>query len=100
MANALTGNPMTIDTAATIWSTGAPKYVKLIQWIDDNADIADDDDLVIAINGVTITMKVQLTANAIGSPVVWELNFGGQPFSVSKFVVTTIDHGTLVVYLA
>jgi len=97
MANALTGNPITIDTAATAWS--ANKYVQLIQWIDDNADIADDDDILLVINGVTVTGKIQLGANTVNNLVVWEMAFN-PPMRIESFVVTTLDHGLLVVWLA
>ena len=107
--NVLTGNPMTVDTAATLWSTGAPKYVQLIQWIDDAADIADNDDLLLVINGVTITAKIQIATTGGVSPVenvspnvgnvcVWEMSFS-KSIPISKFVVTTIDHGLLVIWL-
>jgi len=99
MANALTGNPMTVDTAATLWSTGAPKYVQLIQWIDDAADMTDDDDLLMVINGVTVTAKIQITNNTANNVVFWEMSFS-QPVAIHKFVVTTIDHGLLVIWLA
>ena len=56
MANNLVTNPMTVDTAATLWSNSV-KYVKQVQWLDDGADIADDDDIVLVINGATITGK-------------------------------------------
>jgi len=99
MANALTGNPITIDTAATIWdgTTGA-KYINLIQWIDDAADIADDDDLLIVVNGVSIAAKIQLTNNTANNICVWEMNFA-KPQKIDRLVVTTIDHGLLVFWL-
>ena len=55
MANDLVTNPMTVDTAATLWSNSV-KYVRQVQWMDDGADIADDDS-VLVINGATITGK-------------------------------------------
>ena len=66
MANNLVTNPMTVDTAATLWSNSV-KYVRQVQWLDDGADIADDDDLVLVINGATITGKVQLSVNAVNN---------------------------------
>ena len=98
--NVLTGNPITIDTAATIWDgTTGPKHVKLIQWIDDAADLANGDDLVMVINGVTITGKIQLTTNTINNVVVWEMNFCGNPMIIHKFAVNTINKGVLVICL-
>jgi len=66
MANNLVTNPMTVDTAATLWSNSV-KYVRQVQWMDDGADIADDDDIVLVINGATITGKIQLTVNAVNN---------------------------------
>lgn len=100
MGNALTGNPMTVDTAATLWepsNTPTPKKIQLIQWIDDAADIADDDDLLMVINGVTVTAKIQLAANDVGNVCVWEMSFS-PPVSIRSFVVTTLDSGLLVIW--
>lgn len=98
MANDLTGNPMWIDTAATIWASGN-RRIRMIQWVDDANDIADADDLVISINGVTLTFKIQITDNTANNLSFW--TFG--PFDVGipahSFVVTTIDHGALLVVL-
>lgn len=96
MGNNLVTNPMTVDTAATLWSN-APRRVRLIQWIDDAADIADDDDLVISLNGATITGKIALTANTINNLCVWEFGPFDNGILVDTFIVTTIDHGILVI---
>jgi len=97
MANALTGNPIRIESAAAIWTT--MKYVQLIQWIDNAADLTDDDDIVLAINGVVVTGKIALAANTINNLVVWEMAFN-PPMRVEKFTVTTLDSGNLIVWLA
>ena len=102
MANILTSNPYVIDTAATIWPTATNKgtnRVRLIQWIDDNADIADDDDLVLTINGVAVTAKVQLTNNTANTPTIYEIGPFNPGIPVTSFEVTTIDHGILVVWV-
>lgn len=98
MANALTGNPITVDTAATLW-TASNKYVQLIQWVDDGADLTDDDDILLVINGVTITGKIQITNNTMNNLVAWEMAFN-PPMRIESFVVTTLDHGLLVIWLA
>lgn len=97
MGNLLTSNPLFVDTAATIFTT--PKKVSLIQWIDDAADIADDDDLNITINGVTIAAKIALTANEVGNVAVWTMGPFPAGLWVSNFVVTTIDHGVLLIFI-
>lgn len=67
-----------------------------LQWVDDGADIADDDDLVLAINGATITGKIALTANTVNDLCVWRLGPFNPPLIVSSFTLTTIDHGVLL----
>lgn len=100
MANALTGNPMRIEGAATIW-TADNKYVQLIQWIDDNADITDNDAIVLTINGVIITGKLQgpITNNNLNNIVAWEMSFS-PPMRIETFVVTTMSTGNLIIWLA
>ena len=58
MANALTGNPIRVESAATIWTASKKAKVQLIQWIDDKADIADNDAIVLTSNGVGIKGKI------------------------------------------
>lgn len=109
MANVTDSNPISIDTAAAIWAK-TPKYIRQIQWIDDAADIADDDDLVIVVNGVTITTKIQIANTAGATPVeavtpnignicVWEIGPFNPGIAVHSFAVTTIDHGVLLVWI-
>lgn len=106
MANKTDTNPMVLDSAAAIWTSipGAsyshgPKYVRLIQWIDDAADLTDDDDLVIVINGATITGKIALGANTVNNLCVWQLGPFSPGVPVSNFSITTIDHGVLLVFV-
>lgn len=96
MANLLTDNPVYIDTAAS--STVTNKRIVLIQWIDDAADIIDDDDLVFVINGVTVTIKYQKTTDVGGAGVVYYEAAFSTPIFASTFSVTTIDHGALLVW--
>jgi hypothetical protein len=98
MANNLVCNPMTVDTAATLWSNTV-KYVKYIQWIDDAADMADDDDLLLVINGATITGKIQITNNTANNLCFWEFGPFDRGIPVDSFIVSTIDHGILVIVL-
>ena len=101
MTNQVTRSPYIIDTNGTTLfsaSTGT-KYIQLIQWLDDNADIANDDTIVLVINGNTITGKVQLEADKANNLVVWEMKFS--PYTkVDSFVVTSMGHGVLVVWEA
>lgn len=98
MANVLTSNPVSIDTATGSDITN--RKVQLIQWIDDAADIADNDDLAFTINGVAVAAKIQLTDNAVENVAVWTMGPFPQPIYVSSMVVTTIDHGVLLVWCA
>jgi len=96
MANSLTGNPIYVDAAANSAIT-TPKRIQLIQWVDDAADIADDDDLVFVVNGLTITQKVQITDNTANNTVFYQAHFP-LGFLMSSFSVTTIDHGALILW--
>ena len=109
MANSLNSNPIYADTAATLWD-GMPKNVILIQWIDDAADIADDSDLNITINDVTIPAKIQVATTTGGAPVenvtpnvgnvcVWEMGPFNPGIPVSYFKINTIDAGALVIWV-
>lgn len=98
MANLLTSNPIFIDTAAS--STVTNKKIQQIQWIEDNADIVDDDDLVFVINEVTITVKMQKTTDVgYQDTVIYQAGPFNIPIYARTFSVTTIDHGTLLVWV-
>lgn len=97
MANQVSGNPIVLDTNST-QLTGR-HYVMLIQWVDNAADIADDDDLVFVVNGQTVTVKLAMTANELNNAVVYEAAFS-RPLIVDSFSLTTIDHGELLLWCA
>jgi hypothetical protein len=96
MSNQLTSNPIIFDAAA---SASGTYLVRQIQWVDDAADIADDDDLVLTINGVTFTHKIALAANTVNNTVVYQAGPFNPGIRVIDFTVTTIDHGILVVWI-
>lgn len=101
MGNELTRSPYVVESAATIWdgttATGAGKYVQLIQWMDNAADIANNNTLVLTIDGQVLTGKIAMTTDTINNLVVWEINFP-VPMFIQKFIVTTIDKGELVIW--
>jgi hypothetical protein len=100
MANNLNSNPVYIDAAASSELSGISRIL-LIQWVEDAGDIGNDDDLVMVVNGVTITIKPQrheTPASVDGGGVVYEAAFS-RPFVARDFSVTTIDHGALLVWL-
>ena len=100
MANVTNSNPLMIDTAATLW-TKTPTSVRLIQWVDDNGDIVDDSTLVLTINGVTLTTKLQLAANVSNyGVVVWQMGPFSPGIVIDSFVVTTMGTGNLHVWLS
>ena len=93
MANVLTANPMVITTAV---SSISAFDLRLIQWMDDGT-LVDTDDMVLVLNGATLTMKLQLTN---GEKVcVWEAGPFNPPIPVSGLTVTTLDHGALHVWV-
>jgi len=102
MGNNLNSNPLFFDTtsnaAAWVAKFKAPVRVRLIQWVDDNGDIVDDSTLVLTINSVTLTAKIQLAAN-IGPAVVWQIGTFNPGVVVSEFVVTTMATGHLHVWI-
>lgn len=99
MTNQLTTNPIRLDTTGATSRITSNLQIKLIQWIDDNADIADNDDLVFVIDGVTIPFKIQLNLSNPIKGVAYEANFGGKPFKCNRFSLTTMSHGQLLIWL-
>ena len=87
--------PMTIDIATSVQGL---KSFRLVQWVDDNADIADGDDLNITLGGQVIAIKVQRGATPDGNVAVWTLGPFNPGIRSNGITVTTIDHGTLLVF--
>lgn len=99
MANQTAGNPIVMDD----WSTDVVLTnlsIRLMQWVDDAANVADDDDIVFIIDGTTITMKIALTANTINGTVLWEAGPFSPPLKVNRFVGDTLDNGAFIIWLA
>ena len=101
MGNTLTSNPIHCDAAGTLWTTSVPpKSVRLIQWIDDNGDLVHDSTLVLTINGVALTAKIQpLNDNLAFGAVAWQIGPFNPGISISSFVITTMGTGHLHVWL-
>jgi hypothetical protein len=96
LSNDLTGNPLVIKTATDSRITG-PLFINGIQWADYDSGMADDDDLVFVLDGSTVTAKAQLNLINPSNNVAYEFN---GCFKVSsRFEVTTIDSGQLLVWL-
>jgi len=91
MANNLTGNPLVIDTAATI--TTYPTKVKFMRWTPTTTG---DDLLVVDNAGNTIWTYKALAADA-NQGITFDLTLDGAV--CNGIVVSTIDNGTLYIYL-
>jgi hypothetical protein len=98
MANALTGNPIFIDTAAGSSVTG-PFRMMLLQWVDDNADIADNGNLILIVNGVTIEATVQRGSTPDGpGAVLWQIGPFSPGISIKDIEVNTISAGQVHIW--
>ena len=97
MANAGTGNIMVLDTVGVIWSNST-KFVREIQWVDDNGDVVDDATLVLALNGVTITVKYQMAAN-VSNAIIYQLGPFNPSIPIDSLGLTTMATGNLIVIL-
>ena len=100
MANQIDSNPIRMEAAGTVWA-GKPRNVRLIQWVDDNADLADNSTLVLNINGVALTVVIQLDADFVSwnGAVVWEIGPFNPGVPVSDFIVTTMGTGELHIWV-
>lgn len=98
MANSIAGNPKTFDTAGATSVISSPFRCQLIQWVDDNADMADNDDLVFVINGTTVTLKYQKTTDVGSAGVVYYEAAFPLGLSIGSFSITTIDKGLLILW--
>ena len=76
MANNLKVNPAFIDTAGAT-STITNCKLRLLQWVDDNGDLVHDSTLVLTIDGVDFTVKIQ--------PVNDQLAFGAVAWQIGPF---------------
>ena len=96
MTNAITGNPMVIDEAASIWT--ATRFVRLIQWVDDAGDVVDTSTWILTVNGVTLTVNYQMTAN-VSPIVIWQIGPFNPALRINSFVVATVGEGAFHVWL-
>lgn len=100
MASQTDSNPIRMEGAATVWNDNVRK-VRLIQWVDDNADLADNSSLVLNINGVALTVVIQLDADDVSwkGAVAWQIGPFSPGIPVSDFVVTTMGTGHLHIWV-
>ena len=100
MASQLDSNPIRMEGAATVW-TGEVRKVRLIQWVDDNADLVDNSTLVLSINGVALTVIIQIDADDVSlkGAVAWQIGPFSPGVPVSDFIVTTMGTGELHIWV-
>lgn len=99
MADQLTSNPMRAETTATTLWSKTNKWVRLIQWVDDAGDLVHDSTLVLTINGVALTVKIQPVADSLGfGAVAWQMGPFNPGICVSDFTVTTMATGHLHIW--
>jgi hypothetical protein len=90
MANDLTGNPLKVDTAAAI--TTHPTHVFRMVWTPTTAG----DDILVEDNGGSDLWAYKAIAADSNQAIAYEREFNSQ---VNGITVTTIDHGTLYIYI-
>lgn len=100
MASQTDSNPIRMEAAGTAW-TGKVKKVRLVQWVDDNADLVDNSTLVLNINGVALTTVMQLHVDDVSwkGAVAWELGPFNPGVPISDFIVTTMATGHLHIWV-
>jgi len=99
MSNQLTSNPMRMEAAGTVWSK-TNKWVRLIQWVDDDGDITHPSVLTIVVNGVSLTTSIQPLAAELGfGAVAWEMGPFNPGVPISDLVVSAMDQGHLHIWL-
>ena len=101
MAIHTTSNPLRYDTTTgASWS--GTKFVRLIQWVDINEDIADGDTCAMTINGVVVESEIQVESTAnygtIGA-VIWNIGPFNPGVPITNFSVDTLDSGVVYVWI-
>ena len=94
MSNDTTGNPWTLDTAATIKTT--PLRVMAMEW---RPVTAAGDDLSVTDNGGSEVWTEKAIAVDSNGEISYNWPLNAQGASVNGFTLTTIDSGTLRVWV-
>ena len=98
MANKLSGNPLVVDTAATIISATKddPIMVQSLQWVDAvSSAVTAADTLVFTINGIELGFIC-----TIALCEMWSSQLQHRPMRVYELTVSVIDGGALLIWLA
>ena len=101
MANIMFSNPKLLDTTG---ATSEIKYfsLRLLQWVDYNADIADNSNLIMTINGIALEATVQMDAGAGGfdpNAVVWQIGPFSPGIHITSFRLDTLSAGQVHVWI-
>ena len=99
MTNQKTGSVIRIFDTVTGGEEMRDFILRELIWLDDNADIADNDDLVFKLNKETITIKVQQNLSN-GSPAAFRLGPYNPGIPINQFQVTTLDAGVILMIVA
>jgi len=92
-------NPYVVTAAAAtyLWKD-TPKHILLMQWVDDNGDIADGSNLIITINGVAIEATLSQAADSLlAGAVAWEMSFPNG-YGVRSLLIGTMTHGQVYIF--
>ncbi len=100
LKQASTSNPMVFDGTVISSTFLDIKRIRLIQWVDHNADIPDNGALVMIINGITVRATVQRGGTPDGDgAVLWQMGPFDYGIPVKDFAVTYITHGSIHVWV-
>ncbi len=101
----VTTNPHIVTAASGtvhIWQD-VTKHIRLIQWVDDNQDIADGSNLILTLNGQALEATVQIETDkaAISGAVVWQIGpFPEKGFPAKSLLVGTMSAGQVYIFFA
>jgi len=98
MANNLKVNPALIDTQGAT-STMNNIKLRLLQWVDDNGDLVHDSTLVLTINQVDFTVKIQPLNNDLAfGAVAWQLGPFSPGIALQELTVKTMATGQVHIW--
>ena len=94
---------MVLDTVGSIWTTGT-KNVRLIQWVQDNADVdVTLADCEFSVDQTAVTLKIDRHDTAASADENDVIKYQAGPFNpgipVHSFVLTTLDAGVIHIWV-
>ena len=94
----VTGNFHLATGAATLWDN-TTKYVRLIQFVDDDGSIADTTTLGLTINNVAVAFHTQLAALTLTNTAIWQAGPFNPGIPISSLIISDMDEGQLHVWI-